>query len=294
MLFPTLSLSLLGFASLSVAAPHLHSRFENNAAVAVRQPGSLAERGITWKRDDRGRGRGGDRNDDFDVIQDITVTQFQNIVISDEERNRDVQLVQLIQERLIVVDNSREFRDNVRRNTFRNRRDDNNNEVNTVIIVVTEIVDNRDGRNERRYVNRRLQSNENAQNQVFVVIRESESDPFTSDEQPSRVQELLAQSSATPQQQFGFYDPNAQAKFDNDSLNVEELLPSGASAPRWSNAFETADPAIILDSNPDTAVFVQFLDENGYDRNNRGRNRNNNNNNNNNDNDVAIVVNIQT
>lgn len=60
-------------------------------------------------------------------MTDITITEFQNTVVQD--RGRDLQLVTLIQERLIVIDNSRENRDNVRRNTFKNRRNDENNNV---------------------------------------------------------------------------------------------------------------------------------------------------------------------
>jgi len=60
-------------------------------------------------------------------VTDITITEFQNTVVQD--RGRDLQLVTLIQERLIVIDNSRENRDNVRRNTFKNRRNDENNNV---------------------------------------------------------------------------------------------------------------------------------------------------------------------
>ena len=66
------------------------------------------------------------------MLQDITITQFSNTVIDDNQRGRDVQLVQLIQERIIVVDNSRQLRDNIRRNTFRNRRNNNNDNVNVV------------------------------------------------------------------------------------------------------------------------------------------------------------------
>lgn len=62
------------------------------------------------------------------VLADITITQLQDTVI--QNQNSEVELVQLVQEKIIVVDNSRQLRDNVRRNTFKNR---NNNSDNNVV-----------------------------------------------------------------------------------------------------------------------------------------------------------------
>ena len=87
-------------------------------------------RGVHWTP--KRQNRDNNRNRNNDIIQDITITQFSNTVVQNDQRGRDVQLVQLIQERIIVVDNSRQIRDNVRRNTFKNRRNNNNENVNVV------------------------------------------------------------------------------------------------------------------------------------------------------------------
>lgn len=298
MIFPTTSLTtLLGFASVAIAAPHLHSRYERS--LAVRQSGDVAQ-GIHWTP--KRQSRNNNRNGNFDVVQDITITQFSNTVIQDQQRNSDVQLVQLIQERIIVVDNTRQLRDNVRRNTFKNRRNNNNDNVNVVIVVVQEVIDQRiDGNENKRYLARKLQSNRNAQEQILIVISESNQYTISRDDQATRVQELLAESTGNAEQKYADYDPNAElSKVENNSNDfIEEiLLPAGASAPRWSNAEESADPSIILDPNTDALVFVVFGNEqdsrnnkndnnrndNNNDRNNRDRNNKNNNDNN------AIII----
>lgn len=150
MIFPSLSMSLLGFAAVASAgkssdndgkgpqlnqlAPHLHSRYERS--VAKRELGPLAERGLGWvSRDTSGlysrqkgdRGRGNNVN----VAADITITELSVDVVDQKKRGDDVVLVQLIQQRLLVIDNSEQFKDNVRRNTFRNK---NQNVVCTGLI----------------------------------------------------------------------------------------------------------------------------------------------------------------
>jgi hypothetical protein len=64
-------------------------------------------------------------------VQDITITQLTDTVIKsssesnsnkgNSQQTTDIELVKEIQKRIIVVDNSRQLRDNVRKNTFKNK-----------------------------------------------------------------------------------------------------------------------------------------------------------------------------
>lgn len=264
MLFPTLSTSLLGFATLAIAAPHLHSRFEKE--IAVREEGSVVARGIQWTPRSLYP-----RKNSNKVVQDITITEFSESESNSNSRNSDVELVQILQKEIIVIDNSQEFRDNVRRNTFKNK----NSNVNTVLIIVTEVIDERDSNNKNtRYLTRQIQSNSEVEEQVLIVI--SESNQFTvgsnsKNSSPTGISENAASSTGSVQQ-FGTYDPSAPAVFGGD--NSASILPQGASPPSWSNAKVSQDPAEILLENPSQGLFVEFVNEES------------------NSNDVAIVLNV--
>src|SRR4051812_46600357 len=139
-----------------------------------------------------------------------------------------------------------------------------NGSQNTVIVVVTEVIDQRDSKNvNRRYLTRQLESNRNAQEQAIIVISESQTMTIGGD---SRVEGIFptatgvsgAESTGSVQQ-FGTYDPSAPAAFVAD--NAQQLLPEGIAAPSWSNAQFSQDPAEITLENPSQGVFVSFSNE---------------------------------
>jgi len=256
MIFPTLSTSLLGFVTLAVAAPHLHSRFENE--VAVREVGPVVERGMIWqprqpyRRDNKGKNNNGASIVDI-AIQETSITQ-----INSGTRSNDIILVQQIQKESIIIDNSETFKDNVRKNTFKNK----NKDKNTIIIVVTEIIDVRDSKNSnKRYKTKQLESNKDIQEQVIIVI--SDSQQLTVDgskggkDGPTAVASAFTADSTGSSQVFQQYDPNAAASFLGDG--AQAILPSGAAAPQWSNAKNSADPADILILGKE--AFVSFVGE---------------------------------
>jgi len=253
MIFPTLSTSLLGFATLAIAAPHLHSRFESG--VAVRSSSDPVEQGIFP------RARGNNNN----IVQDITITELSTTDFSlpSDQRSQDVELVKLVQEKIIVIDNSRQFRDNVRKNTFRNK----NKNVNTVVIVVTEVIDQRDSNNfNTRYLTRQLQSNSNVEEQVIVVISESQvmtvgGSNSNKNSRPTRVGTASSSQSTGDVQQFATYNADAPAQIVQGSSNSQSILPSGVGAPSWSNAQFSEDPAVILEENASQDAFVTFAGE---------------------------------
>jgi len=107
----------------SSIAPHLHSRFEAGVSeIAVRSFSDPVEGGIFLRA----------RRNNNNNVQEITITELSttDVSIQNGQRSQDIQLVQLVQEKIVVIDNSRQFRDNVRKNTFRNK---NKNVVCTIL-----------------------------------------------------------------------------------------------------------------------------------------------------------------
>jgi hypothetical protein len=112
-----------------------------------------------------------------------------------------------------------------------------------------------------------VESNKDIQEQVLIVISESNQYTVSSDSQNSFPTATGSSSAASTgsAQQFGTYDPNAAAVFAGD--NSAAILPEGAAAPKWSNAKESADPAEILLETPSQGVFVEFVGEDSSNNN---------------------------
>jgi esterase/lipase superfamily enzyme len=53
-------------------------------------------------------------------VEEITITQTQDQILSGSQYSSDVELVQLIQEKIIVIDQTKQNKDNIRRNHFKN------------------------------------------------------------------------------------------------------------------------------------------------------------------------------
>lgn len=153
-----------------------------------------------------------------------------------------------------------------------------------MVVVVQQVIDQRQGGNDVRYIARKLNSNSNSnQEEVFVVISDANAFTIRPNDQATRVQSILAASTGVPAQQYAIYNPAAnltQSVASNSTISArslqggsEILLPSGSSAPQWQNAQQSVDPAVILDFNTNEPVFVAFNNQNSNDQN-----------------DVAIVV----
>jgi hypothetical protein len=140
--------------------------------------------------------------------------------------------------------------------TLNSKRAKANHPQNTVIIIVTTIVDNRDKSNKNnRYLVRQRQSNKDIQEQVFVVIEES-STVTINNEIPSNVISA-AQSTGTGFASFsppsvGSYTPG-QAATIQSGLNI---LPAGVGVPTFSNSQSYPDPAIIILENQQAFVTI--------------------------------------
>lgn len=82
-------------------------RLENKVGA---RGGELAERGITYASRKLQRRKN----------QEITITQLQEEILTNSQMSSEVELVQLIQETVIVIDQTKENKDNIRKNHFRN------------------------------------------------------------------------------------------------------------------------------------------------------------------------------
>lgn len=264
--FTKLSAALLGLAAFASAVPH------------QLEAGNV-ERRLTWtprsleqsnnadiekrggRGDDRGSDRGGDRGGDSISIVDTTIVQ-----VSDDSRHSESDLVVLVQNNIQINQDKWDYRNNIRRNHYRNR----NRNVNTVIIVITEIIDVRNvDRYNKRYMKRQVRADNNAREDVIVQITEVVA--ITIDGNDNRrfggrgIKEsrtvaageveagnILAPTAASE----GFaaaiqtVEPNAPFAQNNQTV----LLPSGAEAP--TEAAVDFDPASILEENAE-GLFVQ-------------------------------------
>lgn len=53
-------------------------------------------------------------------VEEITITQLQTEVLSSSQLSSEVELVQLVQEKIIVIDQTKQNKDNIRKNHFSN------------------------------------------------------------------------------------------------------------------------------------------------------------------------------
>jgi len=141
---------------------------------------------------------------------------------------------------------------------------------NTVVIVVTTVIDQRDSSNfNTRYVTRQLQSNSQIEEQVLIVISESQTMTVGGSNSNSNGRQSKATRAGTASssqstgnvQQFAIYNPSSPAQVVQGNSSSQSLLPSGLSAPSWSNAQFSQDPAVILEENASQDAFVSFAGE---------------------------------
>ena len=186
------------------------------------------------------------------------------------ERGQELQLTELVEKKLVIIDQTKENKDNIRKNHFKNV---NNNvvrafasqlsyaqvseltgEQNTVVIIVTQIIDNRDSSNvNTRYMTHQVQSNEGAAEQQMVVVSDAQVMTISGSSSATQVQAAAPSGTGSVSPNVLTYDPNATPSVSNSSM----ILPAGASAPTFNNTQVDQDPASIIE--PNQAMFVQFV-----------------------------------
>jgi hypothetical protein len=53
-------------------------------------------------------------------VEEITITQLQDQILSGSQLSSEVELVQLVQEKIIIIDQTKQNKDNIRKNHFAN------------------------------------------------------------------------------------------------------------------------------------------------------------------------------
>lgn len=275
MLFPTLSVSVLGFAAVSYAAPQLHSRFATDAA--KREAIMPVERGLTWTPKKRQNNIGAIANfnsfsnvgfsQDFNSFQQETVIVINQLsgaeILAQQQLQQEQELVGLIQEQLFLLQSQNFISDNIRKNHFNSK----NSNVNTVILIVQQVNDNRSGKSNTRYMTRQLQSNSNNNNQEVIIIQEENVlNVGGQNNVPSSVSSAFgAQASGGAQlngqdqaSNIGTYQPGL-TQFQGLNSNMD-LLPAGLSGfPQFNFGTQDVDPALIILQNQQAEVV--FLDQ---------------------------------
>lgn len=270
---------MLGFAAISSAAPHLNSRFEEHAAIK-REAIMPAERGLTWTPKKRQSSINQIASvTDISIQQDFSSFSKQTVVIINQLAANILQLQQilleqelvaLVQEQLFLLQLQNSIVDNIRKNHFKNK----NSNVNTIIVIVQQVSDNRGGNQKNRYMTRQIQSNSNVQEQVVVIIQEqntiqvggsgsnSNSNSNSNGASPtgssSAAQSTASVSAAANATAIGTYQPDL-AQFPGYTPNIDLLPADLQQAPQFNFGSQGADPAIIIQANQ--AVFVEFNDQ---------------------------------
>jgi len=241
MLFNTIAATVLGLATFASAAPR------------ARPDTGIAERGLVWSPrslkgavDKRGRGH---KNEE---IIDTTI-----VVLDEQSRNKETELVVIVQEKIKINDGSRDenrkHKDNIRKNHYRNK---NNNE-NTVIVVVTEIVDVRDSNNRNsRYVTRKIKADNKKNQDVTVIINEIVA--LTVDSNDSNQYSSTIGNSASASVSAGAAIQTVDSSAPYLASNQSVLIPSGVPPPAFVEV--DLDPARILEKDQ-IDVIVETISE---------------------------------
>lgn len=267
MLF-SLKISVLGLAALTAAAP-----YQAASELEARQPAKFADRGLSWtprslstrqdnSNNNNNNNRGGNGgNNRFNNI--ITITEIDTIQLTDNQRNEEIQLTQIIQERIDGSNQRQRDQDNVRQNHYRN----NNKDQNTIIVIVSQVIDLRSGTGIQRYLTRQIRAdNGNGLPEVAVVVNEvpqlsitaqeagqvpqqGQAPTATSDQNSALASAIAAQASAIAVSNIQTYDPTAAFQQNNQT----QLLPAGVPAPTWNLSVEN-DPAMIIEANQPASV----------------------------------------
>ncbi|KAL5354504.1 hypothetical protein ACLOAV_000593 [Pseudogymnoascus australis] len=261
MLFNTAAalLSLAALSGLSARTPgkHLHSRHVQSLdprAVIVAVGGNGNNRDDRDGRDGRdGRDDRNNRNDVNNIIISTTVIQ-----LSETQRQQEAALIVIIQDQVRRRSGRdyelREQKDRIRRNHYRNQ----NRNANTIIVIVTEVVDNRNDERRSRYMSRQIRADNNQASDVTVIIADSaitlssgdsQSNGIAGTAQPTAVVDGgAAAASAAALASIQTVDPNAPFLQTNRTV----LAPAGEAFPSY--AAVELDPARIVEEGAEGVV----------------------------------------
>jgi len=231
MQFITISAALLGLFALASAAPHAQ---QESGPVVLRDFEDLAARGLIP--------RSPKKNNKNDV--NVVDTTFEQI--TEVQKGNEVELTTLVEKKITEQSQKRTAKDNIRKNHFAAK----NKNQNTVITVVTEIVDARANEKVTRIMTHQVKAeNAGAKKDVQVQVTEIKKLTITAQEATKASQNSAAQASASAGVQVQQVAQNAPFLASNATI----MLPPGASAPAAQQV--EADPAAILEEEQ-TTLFV--------------------------------------
>ncbi|KFY31238.1 hypothetical protein V493_01293 [Pseudogymnoascus sp. VKM F-4281 (FW-2241)] len=265
MLFNTVA-TLLSLAALVSGAPrpesglsarnpgtHLHPRhvqsLDPRAVIVVNNNNNGND------RDDRdNRNNRNDRNRDDD--NNIVITTV--IQLSDRQRQQEAALILIVQDEVRRRSGRnyelRDQKDRIRQNHYRNR----NQNANTVIVVVTEVVDNRNNDRRSRYMSRRIRADNGQSSDVTVIVADSAITIVADSNrrrqeagiaQPTAVVDTAAASaSAAALAAIQTVDPNAPFLQTNRTV----MAPAGQAFPSYAGV--ELDPARIVEEGAQGVV----------------------------------------
>lgn len=226
MKFTAVSAALVGLLSLSSAVPHSQGK-----CAAIRDLGHLPARGLTFlpKRA---------KNNNVQV----TDTTFEQI--TEVQRGNEVELVTLVKQKLSEQSQKINAKDNIRRNHFASK----NKNANTILTVVTEVIDARANAQITRIMTHQIIVDNKSQENIEVQVQEIKQIKIVVPK-ATKASKTAAEASASATVQI----PQVAQGAPFLASNATVMLPIGASKP-VSNQIET-DPAAILEEDQ-TNLFV--------------------------------------
>lgn len=92
---------------LTSLVPHIHRRFENGVEA---RGTDMIGRGAYYAPRSLQRRK----------VEEITITQLQDQILSGSQLSSEIELVQIVQEKIIIIDQTKRNKDNIRKNHFAN------------------------------------------------------------------------------------------------------------------------------------------------------------------------------
>jgi len=250
MLFNTVAATLLGLSTLAAAAPRPIDDASPAARGLVWEPKAMKNR--LQKKSNSFFDEEFFNSESFSIeIVDTTVVE-----LNEDSRRSETDLTILVQAQIDISNGYnnelRDFRDNIRKNHYRNR---NSNE-NTVIVVVTEVIDIREENSRNtRYVTRHCTADNGRNSVATVIVQEVVAITIDSGFSSSFFEGYAPTGTASAGSSLQTVSSNAPYLNNNDS----QLLPPQSPLPSFSE--RDSDPARIVE-NVEVDVFVAVINSN--------------------------------
>jgi len=265
MLFNTVAATLLGVSSLVAAAPRPIDDASPAARGLVWEPKAVKNRLQKKNVNVNIFDESFFDSEDFSIeIVDTTIVE-----LNEDSRKSENDLTILVQAQIDISNGYnnelQNFRDNVRKNHYRNR----NSDSNTVVVVVTEIIDIREESNRNtRYVTRHVTANNNRNSFTSVIVQEVVAISIDAEFSSSFFAGYAPTGTASAGASMQTVSSSAPYLNSNDS----QLLPPQQSFPNFAE--QQSDPAAIVEVDQ-IDIFVEVVEESNSNSNSNFENESN-------------------